>query len=258
MTTTGPAIAVAIVLLVVLGAVVAWLGRTGHGLAVPWASVRAAAQLVVLALVIGAVARRPWACALFVLVMSTTASWTAAGRIRGRRARTGRVRRGHRIPWSHVRDALWCALPVSVPSVLVVLAFLATGVVRPTGLAVIPVTGILLGNAMTVGGLAGRRAHDELDARRGEVEAALSLGLTEVDSRMLVCREAAASALGPSLDQTRTIGLVTIPGAFVGMVLGGADPWQAGVMQLFVSVGILALGAIALVGTTQLVARGRV
>ncbi|MBB1019607.1 ABC transporter permease, partial [Dietzia sp. DQ11-71] len=60
-----------------------------------------------------------------------------------------------------------------------------------------------------------------------------------------------------SLDQTRTIGLVTIPGAFVGMVLGGARPWEAGVMQLFVSTGILACGAIALVVTTRLVAADR-
>ncbi|MFI6743032.1 ABC transporter permease [Nonomuraea sp. NPDC050451] len=28
----------------------------------------------------------------------------------------------------------------------------------------------------------------------------------------------------PALDQTRTVGLVTLPNAFVGMLLGGASP----------------------------------
>jgi len=41
-------------------------------------------------------------------------------------------------------------------------------------------------------------------------------------------------------------------------VLGGAQPWEAGVMQLFVSAGILALGAVALVVTTLLVAAERI
>lgn len=247
----GPAVAVAIALFVVIGAAVAWIGRTGQERDIPWASIRAALQLVVLALVIGYVADRLWLVVAFVVVMSTTASWAAARRVTRSRA-PGAARRR-----TTARDALWCAVPVALPPVLVVLALVAAGVVRPNGLSIIPVVGIYLGNAMAIVGLAGRRAHDELDLRHGEVEAALALGFTDRVARMMVVREAAATALGPSLDQTRTIGLVTIPGAFVGMVLGGAQPWEAAVMQLFVSTGILACGAVALVVTTQLVAARR-
>lgn len=248
----GPAVGVVVVLYALAGAAVAWLGRTGYQLAVPWATVRAALQLVVLALVIGYVAHRPWLAGAFVLLMSAVAAHAAATRVLGAPKEAGGGRR------PTVREVLWCAVPVAVPSLAVVAALLAVGIVRPNGLSVIPVAGIYLGNSMAVTGLAGRRAHDELRTRHGEVEAALSLGLTVLESRLLVCREAAASALGPSVDQTRTIGLVTIPGAFVGMVLGGAQPWEAGVMQLFVSAGILALGAVALVITTLLVAAERI
>ena len=272
----GPALAVAVLLFVVIGTVAAWLGRTGLEREVPWASIRAAVQLIVLALVIGYVADRAWLVGVFVVVMATTASWAAAGRLARRGHAQARMARatGMQSPrtwapetwsprtwaprtWARVRDALWCALPVAVPPVVVVAGLIAAGVVRPNGLSIIPVVGIFLGNAMAIAGLAGRRAHDELEVRHGEVEAALSLGVTDYPARMMVCREAAATALSPSLDQTRTIGLVTIPGAFVGMILGGAEPWQAGVMQLFVSTGILACGAIALVVTTLLVAADR-
>ncbi len=57
----------------------------------------------------------------------------------------------------------------------------------------------------------------------------------------------------PPLDQIRTVGLVTLPGAFVGALLGGGTPLQAGAAQLLVLVGLLATDVVAV----WLVARGR-
>jgi putative ABC transport system permease protein len=111
---------------------------------------------------------------------------------------------------------------------------------------------------MTATSLAGRRALDELAARRGEVEAALSVGLSDRDAVLEICRPAAAQALTPALDQTRTVGLVTLPGAFVGMLLGGASPVAAGAVQLFVLIALLAVEAVAIVVITELIARGRI
>ncbi|MGH8826491.1 MAG: ABC transporter permease, partial [Jiangellaceae bacterium] len=54
---------------------------------------------------------------------------------------------------------------------------------------------------------------------------------------------------------TRTVGLVTLPGAFVGMLLGGASPVDAGAVQLFVLVALLAVESIAVLVTIELVAR---
>ena len=72
-----------------------------------------------------------------------------------------------------------------------------------------------------------------------------------------MCRERAADALIPVLDQTRSVGLVTLPGAFVGMLLGGASPVQAGAVQLLVLVGLLAVQTVAVLITIELVAAGR-
>jgi putative ABC transport system permease protein len=89
------------------------------------------------------------------------------------------------------------------------------------------------------------------------VEAALTLGFTDRDAAMEICRPAASGAMIPALDQTRTVGLVTLPGAFVGMLLGGATPLQAGAVQLFVLVALLQVQAVAVAATIELVARGR-
>ena len=67
----------------------------------------------------------------------------------------------------------------------------------------------------------------------------LAIGATPREAVRDIARAAAAEALVPGLDQTRTVGLVTLPGAFVGALLGGASPVAAARFQLVVLVGLL-------------------
>lgn len=234
----GPKLAVALVLLTAAAATVATVGRLGHGRQIAVAATRAALQLAAVSLLITAIVTARWATAAFVILMCVVAASTSGRRITG--GRHG---------WS-------AGVPITTASLTVVAALLAAGVVPPRGIAVIPVAGILIGGAMTATSLAGRRFNDDLRSRRGEVEAALALGLLPRDAALLVCRPAASQALIPALDQTRTVGLVTLPGAFVGALLGGASPLTAGITQLFVLVGLLAVEATAVVITVELMARG--
>jgi putative ABC transport system permease protein len=55
------------------------------------------------------------------------------------------------------------------------------------------------------------------------------------------------AALIPSTDQTKTTGLVTLPGAFVGAIFGGASPLEAGRFQVVVLASIMAAGSITAV-----------
>ncbi|MEU4714381.1 ABC transporter permease [Micromonospora purpureochromogenes] len=239
MLVVGPKLAVTLVVLTAVAAAVATVGRLGHGRQIAVAAVRAAVQLAAVSLLIAALVASLWATAAFVVVMCAVAAGTSGRRI------TGGAR-----GW-------WAAVPIVAGSLSVVLGLLLAGLVPARGIAVIPVAGILIGGAMTATSLAGRRALDELTGRRGEVEAGLALGLLPRDAVLLVCRPAAGQALIPALDQTRTVGLVTLPGAFVGMLLGGAGPLAAGITQLVVLVGLLAVEAVAVVLTVELVARGR-
>jgi putative ABC transport system permease protein len=203
------------------------------------AGLRAAVQLAAVSVVISYVVRSLWALAAFLLLMFATAVRTAGRRI--------------------TPDRSWwmTAAPIAAGTVPVVAALLLTGLVPVKGIALVPIAGILLGGALTATVLAGRRALDELAARRGEVEAALSLGFLDRDARLMVVRPAASDAQLPGLDQTRTVGLVTLPGAFVGVLLGGASPITAGAVQLFVLIALMAVQAIAVAATIELVARGR-
>jgi putative ABC transport system permease protein len=57
------------------------------------------------------------------------------------------------------------------------------------------------------------------------------------------------------LDQTKSTGLVTLPGAFVGALFGGAGPAQAAEFQLVVLAGIALASVVTGVTVTRLVGR---
>jgi putative ABC transport system permease protein len=235
----GPRLGIVVVALAVVAAVVAVVGGLGHGRDILTATARAALQLAVVSLVIAAILGSLALTFAFLCLMYGVAVFTA-----GRRITSG-------------RSGWWAAVPVGAGTVPVVAVLVATGLVPLKGIVLVPVAGILIGGAMTATALGGRRALDELRTRHGEVEAALALGFSDRDAALEVCRPAAAQALVPPLDQTRTVGLVTLPGAFVGMLLGGASPVEAGAVQLFVLIGLLAVEAVAVVATIELAARGR-
>ena len=234
---TGPGLVAALVLLVGAACAVSWWGELGHERGVVVAALRAVVQLAAVAGLLAAVVGSVVASLAFVVLMHVVATGTAARRLV--RSRCG---------W-------WCALPVTAGPLPVVALLLALGVVPLEGVALVPVAGILVGGALTATVLAGRRGLADLSTRRGEVEAALSLGFEQRDAGLMVSRPAAAEALLPGLDQTRTVGLVALPGAFVGTLLGGASPLQAGAVQLLVLVALLVVQALAVVVTVELLAR---
>ncbi|WNV76276.1 ABC transporter permease [Geodermatophilus sp. DSM 44513] len=243
----GPRLAVALAALTVLAAAAGRLSGLGQDRPVAVAAVRATVQLAAVSAVLLVVVRSLVLSALFVLLMVGVAAVTAAGRATGLALRSAGA----------ARRVGTAAVPVLVGAVPVVGLVLAGGTVPLRGEAVVPVAGILVGGAMTATSLAGRRLREELAVRRGEVEAALALGLVRRDAVHEVLRPAAATALVPPLDQTRTVGLVTLPGAFVGVLLGGGTPVQAGATQLLVLLGLLAAQVTAVWTTVELAARGR-
>jgi putative ABC transport system permease protein len=231
-------LAIVVVLCAGLAAGVNRLGHLGHGRDDLSAALRACLQLGLVGLLILAVLGSWWLTAGFITVMLSVASVTA-----GKRLTPGG-------PW------WWGFAPVALGAVPVATGLMLSGLIPRETIAVVPIVGILIGGAMTATTLAGKRALDALRNRHGEYEAALSIGLNPRDSALLIARDDAALALVPGLDQTRTVGLVTLPGAFVGMLLGGASPLQAAAVQLVVLVALLLVQSIAVLVTVELVARG--
>jgi putative ABC transport system permease protein len=182
-----------------------------------------------------------WLSLGFVLLMFLVATFTSSGRIKVPRAQ---------LPW--------VGLAIASGAVPVLALVLASGVVPFNGPGILPIAGIVVGNMMTAATLTGRRAYDELSSHFGTYEAALALGLPSPEAAFEVVRPTAREALTPGLDQTRTVGLVTLPGAFIGVLLGGGTALQAGAAQVLVLLGLMAGQAITCAVLLRLVAMARV
>jgi UDP-glucose/iron transport system permease protein len=183
--------------------------------------VRAAVQLSVVALLLKGILAVPETVAAFVLLMMTTASWTSARRISGL--------------WHGRRIAVTGVLSGAAAALVVIFGLRLVDVdVRD----LVAVAGIVIGNSMSAATLSGRNFRRTSLAKRDEVEAWLSLGATSAQAHEEIGHEAVRESLLPTLDQTKSTGLVTLPGAFVGALFGGASPIEAAQFQLVVLAGV--------------------
>lgn len=235
----GWPVAVACLLLLAMAVALYVLDGLPNPLQTVLAVARAVAQLGAAALVIVSVMGSLWLSVALLAVMFAVAVRTSVARL----------------------DAAHCwpaaAVAMAAGLVPVVAIVLATGTVPPSGAALIPVVGILLGNTMNGHTLVGRRCFDALRDERGQYEAALSVGLARSDAVALVIHRRVPEALIPGLDQIRTAGVVTLPGAFIGVMLGGGSPAQAAAAQVLVLVGILAAQTATAVAAERFIRAGR-
>ncbi|MCW2786790.1 MAG: ABC-type transport system, permease component [Marmoricola sp.] len=231
------AIALAALLLLALGAHAVAGYRLGTPVLI--AGVRAIVQLGVVALLIRAVIDNLALSALLLVVMFAMGVFTTSRRIGAPRA------------W------LWSAVAMACGVLPVIAIVLASGAIPAKGIAIIPLAGIVVGNAMTANTLSGRRSFDALRAEHPYYEAYLSLGLRPWQAITETIHHRAPEALLPGLDQVSTTGLVTLPGAFIGVMLGGGTPAQAATAQVLVLFGIMAAQVITVLTGERLIAGRR-
>ena len=163
-------------------------------------------------------------------------------------------------PWRRSSAGAPAGPPLSrtnvVPAPLVAIVLL-TRTVPLEGIALIPVVGIILGNTMNGHTLVGRRAFAALREETGQYDAGLSLGLTRHEAIDEIVHRRLPEALIPGLDQVRTAGVVTLPGAFIGVLLGGGSPAQAAAAQVLVLLGIMAAQTTTAVVAGRLISGAR-
>lgn len=219
--------ALGVTLLMALTIGVLWSARTPHPFAPSWAILRGAIQLAVISLVLGRVIVSPsWVCVALAVMFSVAAA-TAT----------------RRIGWSGRHLTLIVGGMATGVGITLAIVFL-TGALHPSARFALAIGGIVIGNSMSIATLAGRRLMESIDEHWDEVEGWLALGATPAQSTITFARSAIYAALIPSTDQTKTTGLVTLPGAFVGAIFGGVSPLEAGRFQIVVLASVMAAGSV--------------
>jgi putative ABC transport system permease protein len=153
------------------------------------------------------------------------------------------------------------ALPLLLASIGVAVAAtlglaLAVGAIHATSRTLIPVGGMVIGQAMVASGIALSRLEFEIGAAPNEIEARLSLGATWRQAVDPIVRRSLTAGMINTIDATKTAGIVAIPGTTVGMLLGGAAPLDAIRLQLILFYLLVGATAIVVVLVTTFAARG--
>jgi len=163
----------------------------------------------------------PWAVLLVLLIMLGIASVVARSRI------------GKKIP-----HLLLLVAGAIVTSTGLTLVYINVLVLRPDPWYepqyVIPIAGILLGNAMNAAAIAGERFVSVVNASQLEIETHLSLGATPQQATVLYRRESIKAGVMPTLNSMLVVGIVTLPGIITGQILGGIDPFNAALYQMLI------------------------
>lgn len=215
--------------------------RLGLSKTLAIAAVRMTVQLWLVGFVLEWVfaAERPWVILAMALLMTGVAGVSAVQRTR---------RRFSGIYW----DSLVTILGVS----FVITGFALLGVLRvepwwdPQYL--IPLLGMLLGNALTGISLALDRFLEACAERRDRLEGRMVLGATRWEAARREVRQALRVALIPTVNSMMVMGIVSLPGMMTGQILAGADPADAVRYQILIMAMIASCVALASFGVVGL------
>lgn len=104
----------------------------------------------------------------------------------------------------------------------------------------IPISGMLMGNALTGVSLGLKSFWNGLEGQRARVEALLNIGATPEKVLFPFVCQALETALVPTLNSMLGMGIVVLPGMMTGQILSGTAPTTAILYQITIMVAICA------------------
>ncbi|MDX6286247.1 MAG: UDP-glucose/iron transport system permease protein [Frankiales bacterium] len=225
------------VLLVLAAAAVILRTRLGMTRELVVAVVRAAVQLLAVGALLGLIfdhAGVPGSLA-WIAAMVLVAGRVAGGRGRG-------------LPRS-----MYVATAAVAAGVLTTLGTLvAVGTVSTKPTVLLPIGGMIVNGAMQGTSLVLARLRDEVTDGRRAVEARLALGLPAGQAFAPHERRAMRAALIAPIDQTKVVGLISLPGAMTGLIIAGVSPTLAIRYQIVVMYMLLGAWAVGSLVATRL------
>lgn len=110
---------------------------------------------------------------------------------------------------------------------------------------IIPVGGMIISNSMVALGLCFKQMSTDFKNKREEVQTKLALGADIYTSSIEIIRDSIRTGMLPTIDSTKTLGIVSLPGMMTGLILAGTSPINAIKYQIMVTFMLLSTTSIA-------------
>ncbi|MCQ9209466.1 ABC transporter permease [Granulicatella seriolae] len=136
-------------------------------------------------------------------------------------------------------------ISIFTATAITLIILLATGSIVLTPGQVVPITGMIAGNAMTNIGLNYRNLMSLFRDQSQQVQEKLALGANSRQASLSIMQDAIKAGMQPTLDTTKTVGLVSLPGMMSGLIFAGIEPTKAVMYQIMVMMMLIGTTAIA-------------
>src|SRR5262249_29959381 len=143
---------------------------------------------------------------------------------------------------THVFWIVWISLFLSTSLTLGLLILGKS--IQPEAKFLIPLGGMILGNAMNGAGLTLNRLKSEMSLRRPQILVYLSLGASPRQASHQILEEVLKASLIPAIDTMKALGVIFMPGMMAGMIIAGKSPLLAVRYQIIVMFMLLASTAL--------------
>ncbi len=158
---------------------------------------------------------------------------------------------GHKIPGAFLTSFVG----IGIGSTITFLVLYGAGIIPPKAQYVIPLGGMIIGNAMKAVTLTLNHLTGELENQRARIETLLALGANARQAVGNPVRQSVRAAMIPTIATLKTVGLVHLPGIMTGYIIAGGSPLEAVKFQLVVVYMIVGATGIACFITTFLAHR---
>lgn len=139
----------------------------------------------------------------------------------------------------------FAAIFISTYVTLGVLIF--SGAIKFVPSQIVPITGMIASNSMVAIGLCYRTLNTQFHDLRQQTLEKLALGASINLASKPILQQSIKTAMQPTIDSAKTVGLVSLPGMMSGLIFAGLDPVHAIKYQIMVTFMLLSatsLGAI--------------
>ncbi|KQN54309.1 MULTISPECIES: iron export ABC transporter permease subunit FetB [unclassified Erwinia] len=153
------------------------------------------------------------------------------------------------------RGFLISFIAITTGTTLTLTILVSSGAIAFLPMQVIPVCGMIAGNAMVAVGLCFTSLNQRFHDNRQQVEEMLSLGASARLASGSIVRGSIRAAMIPSIDAAKTVGLVSLPGMMSGLIFAGIDPVKAIRYQIMVTFMLIGTASLATIIAAYLAAR---
>ncbi|HDT2573536.1 TPA: iron export ABC transporter permease subunit FetB [Citrobacter freundii] len=136
-------------------------------------------------------------------------------------------------------------IAITVGAGLTLAVLVLSGSIEFTPMQVIPISGMIAGNAMVAVGLCYNNLGQRFNSEQQQIQEKLSLGATPKVASAPLIRDSIRASLIPTIDSAKTVGLVSLPGMMSGLIFAGIDPVKAIKYQIMVTFMLLSTASLS-------------